>query len=397
MVIAVVVDVTEHKTALVFFIILGLTLIMLLAIIGYFEEPDGEMSARLKARVSRESFLQNLSSSLHTPFMILNETGRIVFISDALSKLFPHLQPYQHYSTLARSSSYVDAIRSALSGRDIPPFIFETHRRGDRVFEAVTSQIDLDQLGEIRGRLLVEVIDRTDERRMDVMRRDFIANASHELRTPLSAITGGIETISDDPTRETVKHFIPIMTKEAERMRRLIDDLMSLSRIEMNEHYPPEESANLKKIVEDSVKTLEMRGELDNAKINNHFTDDVYVVGDYDQLQQVVINILDNAVKYSGNKPEIEIEPAQHSESFPGLAGLSISDNGEGIPAHIIPRLTERFYRVSVDESRDKGGTGLGLAIVKHMIRRHRGELQIESKIGEGSTFTIWLPEDMKQ
>lgn len=160
----------------------------------------------------------------------------------------------------------------------------------------------------------------------------------------------------------------------------------------MNEHYAPEGEVNLRAVIEDSVQAVSSYAKSEKVKIVNNFNKDAWVKGDADQLQQIVTNILDNAIKYSGDHPVVTFDTREHNPRFPKKIGVSISDNGPGIEAANIPRLTERFYRVSKTESRNKGGTGLGLAIVKHMILRHQGELQIESKLGEGSVFTIWLP-----
>ncbi len=324
--------------------------------------------------------------------MILAGSGRIVFISRRLSELFPYIKLGDHYSNLARASNYVDALKAAVGGETIEPFTFETHRMMDRVFLVYAQNIPPLDFGGVEGTLLVEIHDRTEERRGDVMRRDFIANASHELRTPLATISGGIETMREADDLDTMRHFLPIMQKEADRMQRLLRDLMALSKVEMNEHYPPEGTVDLRAVLDDSLNALYAEGTLKPASVEDRYEKGDVVRGDADQLQQIFINILDNANQYSGEPPKIEIERVADDPAYPAKIGIRITDNGAGIDQKDIPRLTERFYRVSKQESRNRGGTGLGLAIVKHMLRRHHGELQIRSRIGEGSAFTIWLP-----
>ncbi len=382
-----------QMTAIYFFAIAFIGIALVLAFLGFLQdEPRERVPQGLINRVSRENVLEKFSKSLSVPFMILSSSGRVIFISETLEKNFPYVKTGQHYSNLARSSSFVDGVKSALQGNVVEPFYFETHRLADRVHLASLSQINGEDLGVKEGEVLVEIHDRTDEQKSDIMRRDFIANASHELRTPLASILGALETIKVNDDLKTMRHFLPIMRKEAKRMQRLIEDLMALSRIEMNEHYPPEEEVDLAMVLDHSLEALTPQIEKYNAKIENNLQTPIFLHGDADQLQQIISNIIENAILYSGKKPKIEIELTEDETRFPGKIGLQIRDHGPGIDAQHLNRLTERFYRVSKTQSKAKGGTGLGLAIVKHMVLRHQGELTIQSTLGEGSIFTIWLP-----
>jgi two-component system, OmpR family, phosphate regulon sensor histidine kinase PhoR len=239
-------------------------------------------------------------------------------------------------------------------------------------------------------RTLVVLRDLTREQAVEKMRSDFVANASHEMRTPLAAIIGSIETLQgaakDDPKAREM--FLVEMLAQAHRMKRLIDDLLTLSRIELNEHVRPsskvslaaiarQAKANLARQADESKVTLEVASELP-----------VEVSGDEDELLQVALNLIENAVKYGGGGGRVEITcTAKGREGI-----LSVRDLGRGIAEDHIPRLTERFYRVSTKESRARGGTGLGLAIVKHIVLRHRGQLDIKSAPNQGSTFTVSIP-----
>jgi two-component system phosphate regulon sensor histidine kinase PhoR len=254
------------------------------------------------------------------------------------------------------------------------------------------------------GRLLVVLADRTRERAVEKMRADFVANASHELRTPLASLIGFIETLrgpaSDDAAAR--ERFLGIMAEQSERMRRLIDDLLGLSRIEVSEHLPPKGRADLAEIVAAEAEAMapllasrHARIELDAA------APALAEPAEAEQVAQVVRNLLENAIRYGRVGGVVRVSVARVEGPVPAGAArtpprpgvlLSVADDGPGIAPEHIPRLTERFYRVDKGRSRNAGGTGLGLAIVKHIMARHRGQLWIESVEGEGSVFRVWWP-----
>jgi two-component system phosphate regulon sensor histidine kinase PhoR len=225
------------------------------------------------------------------------------------------------------------------------------------------------------------------------MRTDFVANASHELRTPLATLLGFLETLQDEDAaedRKTRSRFLAIMFDEARRMHRLVDDLISLSRIEAERFSPPREAVELLPLVDEVLtgcaRLLEEKQS--DILIENEVADPV-VPGDRSQLLQLLQNLVVNALKYgrSGTPVTIRFAPAGQD-----MLRMSVIDRGEGIPPEHLPRLTERFYRVDASRSRSVGGTGLGLAIVKHIVGRHRGRLDIESQLGEGTAVHIYLP-----
>jgi two-component system phosphate regulon sensor histidine kinase PhoR len=244
----------------------------------------------------------------------------------------------------------------------------------------------------------VLVTDRTHERALEKMRADFVANSSHELRTPLASLIGFIETLrgpaADDP--EAQQRFLGIMAEQAARMQRVIADLLSLSRIEISEHQPPEELLNLRPLLERIVAGMEPMLQENGTRLEVALPPDLPAVpADADQLAQVFTNLLDNAIKYGKRGGCIKLVAARAGTDARFEANgilVSVADDGMGIPREHIPRLTERFYRVDKGRSRAVGGTGLGLAIVKHVISRHRGRLVIDSTEGRGTTFTVWLP-----
>jgi two-component system phosphate regulon sensor histidine kinase PhoR len=250
------------------------------------------------------------------------------------------------------------------------------------------------------GQTVVVLSDRTRERVIERMRADFVANASHELRTPLASLIGFIETLrgpaANDPPAQ--QKFLSIMAEQGGRMNRLIDDLLSLSRIELMEHQPPSQALDLAAMLPRFVAGFEPRLAEHAAKLEMEIAENLpRVLGDADQLAQVLQNLLDNAVKYGrrGSTVRLVVRPAPAGTRWPSRPGivLAVVDRGQGIPREHLPRLTERFYRVDTKHSRSVGGTGLGLAIVKHVVNRHRGQLVIESEEDVGTTVTVWLPQ----
>jgi two-component system phosphate regulon sensor histidine kinase PhoR len=237
--------------------------------------------------------------------------------------------------------------------------------------------------------------DLTPLRRVEEMRADFVANASHELRTPLAALLGFIETLQGS-AREDAKareRFLAIMQEQARRMARLIDDLLSLSRIELNAHRRPDTPVDLVPIVRQVVDGLETLARDRGVTVNIAATGGLRVLGDHDELVRIFENLVENALKYgaAGRRVDLKIEPGLSADGE-AEAQVSVRDYGPGIAPEHLPRLTERFYRVDVTESRAQGGTGLGLALVKHILARHRGRLTIDSAPGAGATFTVHLP-----
>ncbi len=285
------------------------------------------------------------------------------------------------------------ALRAALvEARDGKPV-----RSKITVSVPVTRELDITLI-PVGGLVYVLITDRTRERSLEKMRADFVANSSHELRTPLASLIGFIETLrgpaADDP--EAQQRFLGIMAEQAARMQRMIDDLLSLSKIEISEHQPPAELLDLRPVLERIVAGMEPMLKANATRMEVAIPPDLpQVPADADQLTQVFTNLLDNALKYGKRDGCIRLIAA-HSASDarfePGGVLISVTDDGMGIAREHIPRLTERFYRVDKGRSRAVGGTGLGLAIVKHVVSRHRGRLMIDSVEGKGTTFTVWLP-----
>jgi|GEM_PF-45956 len=335
---------------------------------------------------------------LSSPAVLTDQTGRIVVASETMENILGVAEPRKHLASIIRAPQVLSALELVLAGRGSQRVSFPLVGTPDQLFDADLSPIEGSD-GVVRAVLLI-LQDTTKAQRVEQMRADFVANASHELRTPLSSLTGFIDTLrghaKDDP--EAQERFLAIMGEQAARMRRLIDDLLSLSRIELNEHVRPSGSVNLGDVVEDVVHAMQPMAVAANIQLDYVEPASLpNVVGDKDELFQVVQNLIDNAIKYGRPHTAVMVQLGTR-RAAPGEPGpspavvLAVKDHGEGIAREHIPRLTERFYRVDVKRSRAIGGTGLGLAIVKHIINRHRGRLVIESQVGEGSTFTVHLP-----
>ena len=243
--------------------------------------------------------------------------------------------------------------------------------------------------------LTIFFTDESLKRGYEKMRTDFIANVSHELRTPLSSIIASVETIQNNANNDKTAQikFLESMGKQAWRMSRLVEDLLTLSKIESDDKELHFESINVADLVQGVVDNLYNKADKKNIKIRIiKNTDKLNVKADYDAMMQVFINLLDNAINYSKENSNITINFDEETNNDKLYLKISITDEGDGIEKKYINRITQRFYRVDKNRSRMQGGTGLGLAIVKHIIQRHQGELEIKSKVGTGSTFSALFP-----
>jgi two-component system phosphate regulon sensor histidine kinase PhoR len=295
-----------------------------------------------------------------------------------------------------RIPEVIEAIRRASLGRKAERAEFAERVPSELWFEVFVTPLKTDGIGQARTRMLLTFRDLTPIRRVEEMRVDFVANASHELRTPLAALSGFIETLKGPARNDTAarERFLDIMEAQAKRMARLIDDLLSLSRIELAAHVRPETPVDLLPIVRQVIDALQMLARDRGVTVTVDAPKEPLIVsGSRDELTRVFENLVENALKYgaSGKRVEVTLSRA-FTVSGGEEAVAAVRDYGPGIAAEHLPRLTERFYRVDVTESREQGGTGLGLALVKHIMNRHRGRLTIESRPGEGATFTVRLP-----
>jgi len=345
--------------------------------------------------VSQAEIIEALIGGLPGPAIVLDRDGRVMACNDAATAIAPALRRGAPALIALRMPELVEAVRRAVKERERQRVEFFERVPLDRWFEAFVTPVRLGK-GGAADLLLVTFNDLTPLRRVEEMRADFVANASHELRTPLAALLGFIETLQGSAKDDVAARgkFLAIMQGQATRMARLIDDLLSLSRIELNAHLRPSTPLDLAPIVRQVVDGLQMLARDRGVEIAvTAPAAPLTVLGDRDELVRALENLVENALKYGAAGKRIDIALGS-AETRAGTreARLSIRDYGPGIAPEHLPRLTERFYRVDVADSRAQGGTGLGLALVKHVLNRHGGRLSIDSTLGAGATFTMHLP-----
>lgn len=357
--------------------------------------------ARIRVTEAELGAARAVLAALPEPLILIDEARRVVSANAAATALLGDRLVDRDLAGALRHPAVLAAVDAVLRGE------------GDRVAEFdVTSPVERHLSARLAplqphtadGAAAVLMLhDLTAIKRSEQLRADFVANASHELRTPLATLVGFIETLRG-PAREDKAagdRFLAIMAEQAGRMTRLVDDLLSLSRIELNEHRPPTGAVDLAPVIETVARALEQRAARRGMRIALDLPPDLPpVLGDADELAQVFQNLIDNAIKYGARDSTVEVAAFRSPRLLPGGRGgqrssaiaVAVRDHGEGIAREQLPRLTERFYRVDPARSRDLGGTGLGLAIVKHIVSHHRGALDMESELGRGSVFTVHLP-----
>lgn len=374
---------------------------------------------------ARESELMSLrlargvAQSLPEPLFIIDSEGVVELANPAAEEFVGGTPPEgRHFAAILRAPAVFEAVEVVLRAHEPITVDFAMTGAVERSCRAFVAALDRDG----GASALVFVRDLTLERRLEQMRADFIASASHELRTPLASVIGFIETLrgpakADEDARD---RFLAIMQQQAERMQRLVADLMSLSRIELNEHVPPTKTVDLRDIARDVIEAntpiLERTGAIIDFECDESGAP-YLMQGERDEIIQAFQNLIDNAVKYGGEPalvkvrvgrgiaPQLSTEgamwhrvgdtpsqvAARRQVGVDELLYLQVRDFGPGVDRGDLPRLTERFYRVNVERSRKAGGTGLGLAIVKHIVNRHKGGLQIESRLAAGTAFTAYF------
>lgn len=383
---------------------------------------DTQMEAQ-QAELARLRIVQGVARALPEPIFVLDADGIVEHANPAALELVNMKEVAgRHFASALRAPEVFEAAEAVLSSNESQSVEFTTLGGVERTCRAYITPIDTGATDtQTRPRALIFIRDLTSERRVEQMRADFIASASHELRTPLASVLGFIETLrghaKDDP--DAREKFLSTMQSQAERMQRLVADLMSLSRIELNEHVPPRERVDLAEIANDVIDSLapllESGGAIiDLTKDDNQPTN---IRAERDEVFQAIQNLIDNAVKYGGDPAMVKLKVGRGAATTPYADGppanragdsadqvaarlgvgvedlvyVQVRDFGPGIDRADLPRLTERFYRVNVERSRKSGGTGLGLAIVKHIMNRHKGGFQIESRPAGGASFTCYF------
>ncbi|MBC7953529.1 MAG: PAS domain-containing protein [Rhodospirillaceae bacterium] len=375
-------------------------------IVGAVSQLRRAWQARQRELAESARWNETLFDNLPDPLILLGADRRVVRVNGAAQTVFGHALTGRDLAAVLRDPYVLEATDEVLAGAQSGEAELTIGVPVERTFRVRVERLGSRAMDDTVAILALH--DLTTVRRMEQMRADFVANASHELRTPLATLLGFIETLRG-PARDDTEardRFLGIMYDQASRMSRLVNDLLNLSRIELNEHSQPNQAVDLGRIIESGIaamqplakaKSMDIRAQLDPAAR--------MVTGQADELAQLVQNLLDNAVKYGRDATPVEVRVTL-AETLPAAAGsalklgatirFAVQDRGEGIGKEHLPRLTERFYRVDTARSRKLGGTGLGLAIVKHIVNRHRGVLTVESTLGEGSTFAVYLPAGEK-
>ncbi len=335
----------------------------------------------------------HLAEAVPDPLLVADQRGALLLLNDAARLAFGALKPGTLLQMRFRTPEMQQLVGRLMTGEPGQHVVEYVERVPiERWFRVAGKPV-----GEGTGLFVLVFKDQSEVRRIDRMRADFIANASHELRTPLASIAGFIDTIRGPARKdpEARDRFLQIMEAQTARMARLIDDLLSLSRLEMKPYLAPSEPIELKGLLKGVVDALGHLASEAGVVIETALPPEpVDVRGNRDELIQVFENLMENACKYGQSGGRIAVSMEIDRDGPEREARVAIKDFGPGIAEEHIPRVTERFYRVDVETSRSQKGTGLGLAIVKHILTRHNGRLSIKSQLGEGATFTVHLPLD---
>lgn len=337
-------------------------------------------------------------SAIPLPALLIDHDERMIAANADARALLGQNILGRHFATFLRQPQVIETVEQSLRTR-VPAKTRHLSNDGarDTTFDVECRYVSGvgDQTG---GAVLVVFQDVTQLEQASHMRRDFVANVSHELRTPLTALMGFIETLRGPARDDTAarERFLKIMADEANRMNRLVGDLLSLNRVESEERVRPKEQIELTGLLQSTLNSLRPLAEDASVSLSLNAPDNpVMLPGDSDQLRQVFTNLIENGIKYGGDGGSVAVNvlPSERDTAMRGPAvRVLVVDKGPGIDAVHLPRLTERFYRADSHRSRELGGTGLGLAIVKHIVNRHRGRLRVESDLGKGSVFTVILP-----
>ncbi|MGB5841885.1 MAG: ATP-binding protein, partial [Brucella anthropi] len=354
------------------------------------DEPVKTAAPNEMAGVSGE----RLADLLTDPMVVFDHSGTVLFNNSAALEAFQSLETGTALYLRFRAPEMHALIQGVIADGEARSIEYFERVPIDRWFKAMVKALPGK---DGRPELFVLLFrDQSETRRIDRMRSDFIANASHELRTPLASLRGFIETLQGPARNDAAARdrFLDIMQKQAERMSRLIDDLLSLSRLEMRAHLAVNECVDMTSILNHVADTLTPLAAGLDIRIERQLPDHpVTVTGARDELIQVFQNLVENACKYGQAGKRVIVKLDEDNSGSSAEVVTSVQDFGPGIAAEHLPRLTERFYRIDVETSRAQKGTGLGLAIVKHILARHRGRLVVRSQLGEGSTFTVRMPK----
>ena len=328
----------------------------------------------------------DLLNSIPEGILILDKSKKIIFSNNSSTKLFD-TKIDENISCSLRNPDLLSSIDKIFEDKNIPDFEIEIRNKAVLRLN-ITIYLDKNNLFFDEVTCVLFIRDLTEFHKFQQLKSDFVANVSHELRTPLQSIKMGLETIGnikDLKENNELNNLMPLMTSQSERMENLIRDLLSLSKIELQEHIRPTHEIDLIELIDYVIKTYEKIISKNNISIKFNKTDNLKIIGDRDKLIEIFTNLIDNSIKYSDKNKEVTITAKKDGD----FSIVSVADQGIGIPKESIHRITERFFTVDPSKSRSVGGTGLGLAIVKHLVSQHRAEMDINSVENEGTTIDI--------
>jgi len=378
--------------------LLTIILLIIIGILSYFllkkervlgiNTDDSSQEDKIKI-VENKDYRKNIYELLNyipEGILILDKSKKVIFTNNSATKWF-QTKLDENISGFLRNPDLLISIDKAFEGKNQTDLEIEI--RNQSVFRLnITIYLDKENLFFDETSCFLFIRDLTEFYKFQQLKSDFVANVSHELRTPLQSIKMGLETFENNEDlnkNAEVNNLLPVMTSQSERMENLIRDLLSLSKIELQEHIRPTHEIDLNELLEYVIKTYEKIVSKNNIKLNFHKIDNFKIIGDRDKLIEIFTNLIDNAIKYSEKNKEVTISSKKEGD----LNIVSIVDQGIGIPKEYIHRITERFFTVDPSKSRSVGGTGLGLAIVKHLVSQHRAEMDIKSIENQGTTIDI--------
>jgi len=350
------------------------------------EDKSQEDKVKIIENKDYRKNIHELLNYIPEGILILDKSKKVIFTNNSATKWF-QTKLDENISGFLRNPDLLSSIDKAFEGKNQTDLEIEI--RNQSVFRLnITIYLDKENLFFDETSCFLFIRDLTEFYKFQQLKSDFVANVSHELRTPLQSIKMGLETFENNKDlnkNAEVNNLLPVMTSQSERMENLIRDLLSLSKIELQEHIRPTHEIDLNELLEYVIKTYEKIVSKNNIKLNFHKIDNFKIIGDRDKLIEIFTNLIDNAIKYSEKNKEVTISSKKEGD----LNIVSIADQGIGIPKEYIHRITERFFTVDPSKSRSVGGTGLGLAIVKHLVSQHRAEMDIKSIENQGTTIDI--------
>lgn len=324
----------------------------------------------------------DILNAIPVPAFLIGPDDSLAAMNEACRKIFPSAQIGRNYLTVLRHPSLVDLVESVKAGNQVPGVDLDIMGQSQSIFRATGAKFD--------SRVLICLQDIDETSTAIQLRQNFIADLGHELKTPLTAISGILETGGGDAS--ALAHFLPALSGEVDRMKRLVADLLTLSRVEANEMRTPTQSVLLQSVVEEACAPLALLSQNVGIRIETELPEKpIHFQGDPNEIARAIKNLIENGLCYGDRGGVVNVKGSDLSAQTNSVL-IEVSNDGPGVDDHHIPRLAERFYRIDAHRSRNSGGSGLGLAIVKHVVNHHRGRMTIESHASQGFRVLLTLP-----